>query len=137
LEDRKAHMRKWKLAAGVALVFFLGVLVGLLPGFYFTHRFPPPPPPHMDHGDRDAAMLDRLSRDLSLTDAQKDRVGEILKKTSEKLEGRLRQMQPEIRKIFDDGFSEIEKELTDGQKSKLHELRERMERHGRPGPPFP
>ena len=54
-------------------------------------------------------MLDRLSRDLSLTDAQKDRVGEILRKTSEKLEGRLRQMQPEIRKIFDDGFSEMRK----------------------------
>ncbi len=129
-------MRKWKLAAGVALVFFLGVLVGLLPGFYLTHRFPPPPP-HMDHGDRDAAMLDRLSRDLNLTDAQKVRVGEILKQTSEKLDARLRQMQPEIRKIFDDGFSEMEKELTDAQKHTLHDLRERMERHGRPGPPFP
>jgi hypothetical protein len=131
-------MRKWKLAAGVALVFFLGVLVGLLPGFYLIHRFPPPPPPpHMDHGDRDAAMLDRLSKDLSLTDAQKVRVGEILKQMSAKLDARLLQMQPEIRKIFDDGFSEIEKELTDAQKNTLHELRERMETHGRPGPPFP
>jgi len=131
-------MRKWKLAAGVALVFFLGVLVGLLPGFYLIHRCPPPPPPpHMDHGDRDAAMLDRLSKDLSLTDAQKVRVGEILKQTSAKLDARLLQMQPEIRKIFDDGFSEIEKELTDAQKNTLHELRERMETHGRPGPPFP
>jgi formate dehydrogenase maturation protein FdhE len=91
----------------------------------------------MDHGDRDAAMLDRLSKDLSLTDAQKVRVGEILKQTSAKLDARLLQMQPEIRKIFDDGFSEIEKELTDAQKNTLHELRERMETHGRPGPPFP
>ncbi len=131
-------MGKWKLAAGVALVFFLGVLAGLLPGFYLTHRFPPPPPPpHMDRTDRDAAMLERLAKDLSLTDAQKVRVGEILKQTSERLDERLRQMQPEIRKIFDEGFSEIEKDLTDAQKNTLHDLRERMERHGRPGPPFP
>jgi len=131
-------MTKWKLAAGVALVFILGVLAGLLPGFYLVHRFPPPPPPpHMDHRDRDAAMVERLSRDLDLSEAQKLRVGEILKQTSERLDAHLREMQPEIRKIFDDGFSEMEKELTDAQKKKLHELRERMERHGRPGPPFP
>jgi Spy/CpxP family protein refolding chaperone len=131
-------MRNCRLIAGVALVFFLGVLAGLLPGFYLTHRFPPPPPPpHMDHRDRDAAMLGRLSRDLGLTDAQKDRIGIIMRQTSEKLDQRLRQMQPEIRKIFDDGFSEMEKELTDDQRNKLRDLRERMEKQGRPGPPFP
>ena len=131
-------MKKWKLTAGVALVFFLGVLAGLLPGFYLTHRFPPPPPPpHLNHRDRDAVMAERLSRDLDLTDAQKKKVTEILKRTSEKLDERLSQMQPEIRKILDDGFSEIEKELTDPQKNKLRDLRERMERHRRPGPPFP
>jgi len=33
-------MSNWKLFVGVALVFIFGVLFGLLPGFYFTHRFP-------------------------------------------------------------------------------------------------
>lgn len=34
-------------------------------------------------------------------------------------------------------FGDVEDTIQDGQKNKLHELRERMERHGRPGPPFP
>jgi len=131
-------MENWKLAAGVLLVFVLGLLAGLLPGFYFTHRFPPPPPPPpMDHKDRDAAMLERLSRDLDLTDAQKARVGSILGDTGEKLDHYLRQTQIEARKILDDGFSEIEKELTEAQKKKLRDLRERMEKNRRHGPPFP
>jgi hypothetical protein len=127
-------MGTWKAFVGVGLVFVLGVLVGLIPGFYFTHRFPPPPPPpSMDRDHRDAAMLERLSKDLSLREEQKARVKPIVNQMNEKLDRQLMATQPKIQEIFDEGFSRIEKELDDSQRARYRALRERMERHRGPG----
>ena len=131
-------MNSWKPFVGVALVFIFGVLVGLLPGFYFTHRFPPPPPPpEMDRANRDAIMLERLSKDLSLTEEQKTRVGPIVKQMGERLDQHLRTVQAEVQKIFDESAVQIEKELNDAQKKRFSDIRERMEHHRGPKPPFP
>lgn len=141
-------MGTWKAFVGVGLVFVLGVLVGLIPGFYFTHRFPPPPPPpSMDRDHRDTAMLERLSKDLSLKEEQKVRVKPIINQMNEKLDRQLMETQPKIHEIFDEGFSRIEKELDDSQRTRFRTLRERMDRHRGPGgrdggpggpkPPFP
>jgi Spy/CpxP family protein refolding chaperone len=134
-------MGSWKAFVGVGLVFVVGVLAGLIPGFYFTHRFPPPPPPpSMDPAHRDAMMIERLSKDLSLTEEQKARVKPIVSRMNEKLDGQFRDMQPKVQQIFDEGFTEIGKQLNDDQKSRFRSLRERMERgkgHRPPPPPFP
>jgi hypothetical protein len=90
------------------------------------HRFPPPHP----HDRPKAAefILKRLSRDLSLTESQKTRVKQILEQTDGKLRQHFQQVEPEVKKIIDDGFAEINKELTDGQKTRLNLFRQRMER---------
>lgn len=130
-------MSNWKPFVGVTLVFVLGILVGLIPGFYFTHRFPPPPPPpSMDRGHRDEMMVERLSRELALTDEQKDRVRPIVKQTNERLDQQLRVTHVKVQEIFDESFSQIEKNLSDAQKKRFEALRERVERHNGP-PPFP
>jgi hypothetical protein len=131
-------MSTWKPVVGVVLVFVLGILVGLLPGFYFMHRFPPPPPPPaMDRAHRDAIMTERLSKDLALTEGQKTKVAPIVKQMNERLDQHLRTVQPEVQKIFDESFAQIEKELNDAQRKRFAALRDRMEHHKGPRPPFP
>lgn len=131
-------MGSWKALVGVGLVFILGFLVGLVPGFYFTHRFPPPPPPpSMDRAHRDSIMLERLSNDLSLTEEQKARVKPIVNHMNERLGQQFMDAQPKIQAIFNETFAQIEKELDDAQKTRFRALRERMERHKGRRPPFP
>lgn len=131
-------MKNWKLISGVFLVFILGILVGLLPGFYFSHRFPPPlPPRHMDSKSRGSFMLERLSRDLDLTEDQKTRIGKVIMDMEEKLDQHFRSVQPEVKAILDDGFSKIETELDPLQKKKFYELKKRMEKYRKHGPPPP
>ena len=131
-------MNNWKLFVGVVLVFIFGVLVGLLPGFYFTHRFPPPPPPpSMDHSHRDAMVLEKLTRDLKLTEEQKILVRAALAKMDERLDQHFLSMQGQIQTIFDQGFDEMEKGLNDEQKKRLNAIREGMKHHKGPPPPFP
>jgi hypothetical protein len=134
-------MKTWKLVAGVLIIFILGTLFGLLPGFLFRNRFPLPPPmlpPPMDREGRDF-FLEALTRDLVLNENQKIRVKEITAEMKKKLGAHFLQMQPEIKSIFDGGFAEIEKVLDDNQKKKLHKMREMIERQrpfgGAPMPP--
>jgi hypothetical protein len=91
----------------------------------------------MDQRNRNGVMLERLSRDLDLTEGQRIRIGKIVKQMGERLDQHFLRVQSEVRTIFDEGFSQIEGELDNPQKEKLHALRERMERHRRPGGPFP
>ena len=131
-------MKNWKPFVGVALVFTLGVLVGLVPGFYFMHHFPPPlPPPAMDRAHRDTFMLERLSKDLALTEEQKSKVAPIMKQMDERLDRHLRTVQPEVQKIFDESFAQIRAELDDAQKKRFDAFRDRMEHRKGPWPPFP
>jgi hypothetical protein len=121
-------MKRWKVVSGIVLVLVVGILIGSFgTQMLLRHRFPPPPPPH--GGPRAADfLLKRLSRDLSLTEIQKTRVKEILERTDEKLHQHFQQVEPEVKKIIDDGFGEMRKELTDDQKTKLDRLKEHMER---------
>jgi hypothetical protein len=131
-------MKTWKLVLGVTLVFILGVLVGLLPSFYCRHNFPPfPPPPPMDHKERGAYMLERLSRDLDLTQDQRNRVKGILVQLGERLEKQFRETEPEVKKIFDESFSQVENLLDENQMKKFHALKERMERQRKERGPLP
>jgi hypothetical protein len=119
-------MKAWKVISGIALVLVVGILAGSLgTHVVLRHRFPPPP---LHQGPKAVFLLERLSKDLSLTESQKARVKQILDQTDEKLHRHFQVEQPQVQRILDDSFSEIGKELTDGQKTKLDRIRERFER---------
>lgn len=82
-------------------------------------------------------MLERLSKDLDLTKEQQSHVGIIVRQMDERLDQHLRTVQPEVQKIFDESFAQIRNELNETQRKKFDALRERMEHHGGPRPPFP
>jgi Spy/CpxP family protein refolding chaperone len=119
-------MKTWKLVTGVVLVLLAGILVGSLgTQMLVRHRFPLPPPRPGPHA---AFLAERLSKNLYLTQTQKARVRQILDQTNEKLHQHFQQEQPQLKKIIDDGFSEIAKELNDTQREKFDYMRQKIER---------
>lgn len=135
LEVQEVYMKHWKPVIGVILIFVLGVLVGLIPGFYVRHRFPLPPPPPFAHGNRNNPMINRLSHDLNLTDPQRTQVEQIMESTRKKLYQHFLSMQPELKRIMGEEFAEIEKVLDENQKKKYRDMKQRLETDMKQLPP--
>ena len=118
-------MKKWKLIAGIALVFVLGLLAGSL-GTRFCQRdwseraF-------RDPSARKALILRRLTRDLSLTEAQQKEFKGLIDETENKLEALSLERRSAVKAIFDESFSRMKEELNPQQQKKLEELRARHE----------
>jgi hypothetical protein len=134
-------MNTGKLIAGVALVFIVGLLVGSVgTRFYFKHHYHPF---ERERGNRTAFIMNRLSRELSLTEPQKVAIQKIVEQTEEKMREHFLQRRSEIEGIVNDGFTQMKKELNDDQKKKLDELKEKFEKRRQaregdfPKPPKP
>jgi len=118
-------MKKWKLIAGVALVFVLGVLVGSL-GTRFYHRdwserfFQEP-------SARKALILKRLTKDLGLTEAQQKEFKVIIDETDKKLEALGLERRSAVKAVFDESFFRMKEKLDPEQQKKLEELKARHE----------
>ena len=118
-------MKKWKLIAGVALVFVLGVLVGSL-GTRFYHRdwserfFQEP-------SARKALILKKLTKDLGLTEPQQKEVRGIVEETDKKLEAFGLERRSAVKAILDESFSRMKEKLDPEQQKRLVELRAKHE----------
>ena len=118
-------MKKWKLIAGVALVFVLGVLVGSM-GTRFYHRdwsgrfFQEP-------SARKALILKRLTKELNLTEAQQKEFRPIVEETEKKLEAFGLERRSAVKPILDESFSRMKEKLDPEQQKKLDELRAKHE----------
>jgi hypothetical protein len=119
-------MSKWKLIAGITLVFIVGGLVGSIgTRVYIKH--------HIlslltDSKVRNAHFMKGLSKALNLTQDQKIKIGKII----EQMEQQRREFSfnhwPEIEKILNEGYLQIRKQLDNDQQKKLDALRENFER---------
>jgi Spy/CpxP family protein refolding chaperone len=118
-------MKKWKLIAGIALVFVLGVLVGSL-GTRFYHR---------DWSDRffqepsarKTLILKKLTKDLGLTETQQREFRVIVEDTDKKLEAFGLERRSAVKAILDESFSRMKEKLDPEQQKKLDELRAKHE----------
>ena len=114
-------MNKWKLISGIALVFILGALVGSIgTGFYFKHRYPR----LGDHRAGKAFVMERLSKELNLTQDQKINIGKIIEQMEEKRREYFLRNWTEMEKSID----QMKKELNNDQQKKLDALRENFEK---------
>ncbi len=133
-------MKKWKLVAGVASVFILGLLVGSMgAGLYMKHHFPRP---KGDPSEMRAFLLKRFSHELDLSEEQRKEFELIIDQVGERLEEHFRKTHSEVADIIEPGFSQMREVLSPDQQKKFDELVERLERHrkkrpkfGVPGPP--
>jgi Spy/CpxP family protein refolding chaperone len=119
-------MKKWKLIAGVALVFVLGVLVGSL-GTRFYHRDWWSEPFGKDSSARRVVVLKKLTKELRLTEVQQKEFKGIVEETDKKLEAFGLERRAEIKTILDESFSRMKEKLDPEQQKKLEELKARHE----------
>lgn len=119
-------MKKWRLVGGVTLVFVLGVVVGSQGTYLYQRHWSE----HIwkDPSARKAAFLQKLTRELRLTDAQEKEFRQILDEMDSRMEMLIRERGAQVRKNLDEGFSRMKERLDPDQQEKLEELRARFER---------
>ena len=119
-------MKKWKLAIGVTLVFILGGLVGSVgTQLYFKHwseRF------WKDPSARREAFVQRLTKELGLTEAQQEEFRVIIEEVDNKVVALRREKRAEIKRALDEGFNRMNEKLNPDQQQTLEELKARHEK---------
>lgn len=118
-------MKKWKLIAGVALVFVLGLLAGSLGTRYYhrdwSGRYLQEP------SARKALILKKLNKDLGLSEAQQKEFRKIVEETDKKLEALGLERRTSVKAVLDESFARMKEKLDPEQQKKLDELRAKHE----------
>jgi Spy/CpxP family protein refolding chaperone len=120
---------KWKLIAGLTLVFLAGGMTGAFVVASQTRHFLFGP----YHADR---MRDRLRVQLRLSDEQVAKISPIIDKTAKQLETIRAETGRRVHETFAEAHREMAAELTPEQRAKLEEIEERHRRwfHRERGP---
>ena len=119
-------MKRWKLVSGLLLVFVFGILAGAFgTRIYLKDRFA-----HLrkDPKARQDFIMRKLSKELELTPDQKIKVEKIVEQVGAKRREFFLKNRPEKKKIMDEGFLQIKKELNNDQQKKLDVLRAEFEK---------
>jgi hypothetical protein len=123
-------MQKWKLVIGVVLVFALGAAVGSLATGLYMKRTRVSPPRH-DPEARKAFIMEKLSRELNLSELQRSRIAAVVDQLQEKRQEHFRRTRSTLKEIMDEGFLLMKKELSPVQQKKFDEMRKRFEKRRR------
>ncbi|HKH94230.1 MAG TPA: hypothetical protein VKA54_20665 [Gemmatimonadaceae bacterium] len=96
-------------------------------------------PPQRQEDRRRTQMLDRLTRELSLTTAQRAGLDSIFQRTDSSLRAIRRETQPQIQQVFERSNQEVNARLDSTQRVKFAAMRKNRSREyhggGRGGPP--
>ncbi len=131
------YKSKVKFAAGVIIVFLVGVLAGVLgAGIYFESRIEK----MFLHGPpRGNMFLENLTKQLDLSPAQVKEIRPIVQNLDEKSFAIKDRLFVKIKPLLDEARNQIRLKLNDEQKKKFDQIHEKMKkgfpRH--PPPPFP
>ncbi len=119
-------MKKWRLIAGILLVFILGLVVGSWgTGMYLRNRldrFRENPE------TRKASIMDRLNRRLGLTDAQRSAFESIVNETEQKVGKSFEKHEAEMQGFIEESFAQMARILSPEQREKLNALRQELEK---------
>jgi GTPase SAR1 family protein len=130
-------MKKAKTWVIFLLVFILGGLAGSLGMQWYIHE---KVADFFRRGEkaRVETLLERMSRELSLTDVQQVEIKRIFQESHARIHEIKTQTNPRIRAIIEESFLRIREKLDDNQKKKLDDFHERLKKkRGRlPPPPF-
>lgn len=136
-------MNRFKLTAGVVLIFVTGLLAGSFgTGLYVKHRIEG----YKREGPPAITLLitKRISRELDLTKPQRKKIKEITERTQQRIASFRRNHYPELEQIINDSFRQIREVLRPEQRARLDRIHNRMKRrwhrrwddqHPQPPPP--
>jgi len=113
-------MKKWKLVAGVLLVFVFGALIGsLCSGLYhqyLSNRF------RKDPAEKKAFILKKFSERLDLTETQQNVFRTVIDQVDQQRRAQLQKNRSELNKIRDESYLEMKKVLNPDQQNTFDEL---------------
>ena len=126
------NMLKVKTIAGILAVFLLGVIIGILgTGIFIRHSFR-----HFgedEHSFR-KVFMQRLTRELKLTEAQKPEVEKIVGDTAAEMRKLFQNSLTEFAQLMQRRNAKLKEILTPAQQQKLDEIQEQMQKHWRARP---
>ena len=113
-------MKKWKLVAGVLLVFVFGVLIGSLgTGFYHQYLFDRF---RKDPAERKAFVLKKFSERLDLTENQQNAFKIIIDQVDQQRRAQILKNRSEFKRIRDESYMQMKKILNSDQQKTFEEL---------------
>lgn len=115
-------MKKWKLIAGVSLLFAAGLLVGALASaMYIKHKHPLF---KRDPVVKTRYIMEKLSGKLDLTDPQKEQITGIVQGIETEARALYQQHRSEMKAVLEKGVAEMKTELNSEQIRELERMRE-------------
>ncbi|BBO75259.1 hypothetical protein DSCW_26760 [Desulfosarcina widdelii] len=131
-------MNRWKVIAGILLIFILGALTGAMgTNTFFKHRIkrfmdPKGPPPPI-------LILQRQMDELTLSQEQQNRIDALFDDMHREFTDLWKKSQPVFKQLFDQYLLRIREVLNPAQQEKLDRtvdrIEKRMERMKPPPPP--
>lgn len=127
---------RWLTAAALVVIFLAGGVTGWLVGFSLRH----PRPRSLRRDDMVEQMRARMTRDLSLTPAQAQKIDPLITQSAQELDRIRRESDDSVMRVIDEMHAKLAGDLTPEQVAKLAELNERRRtmirerRDSRPGP---
>lgn len=97
------------------------------------HGGPFTPPTPEQQARRRREMLERMSKELDLSTAQRAGIDSVMQRTDSALRIVRAEMQPRLQQIFERSRAEIDARLDADQRKKFEELRPRSDRPRGPG----
>jgi len=115
-------MKKWKLIAGVLLIFASGLLVGaLVSAMYIKHKHPLF---KRDPVVKTRYIMEKLSGKLDLTDSQKEKITGIVQGIETEARSLYQRHRSEMKAVLEKGVAEMKTELNPQQIRELERMRE-------------
>jgi hypothetical protein len=119
-------MKHGKLILGVALIFLFGALAGSISTGYYIEKLHSRP---ASSSYNKVFILEKVSKELNLTAAQKVQIGNILDRLEEKRRDHISGITSEIRIAV----TQIMKELQPDQQRKFDQMREEFRKRKKSG----
>jgi hypothetical protein len=113
-------MNTLKLVTLLVLVLLVGIFAGSLgTRVYLKHELEAAKGQKPGSEEKVARIVSKLEDDLHLDAGQREYVRKIVTETNSRAEAVKLRYQPELKRIYDQGFGRISERLNDGQKKKL------------------
>ena len=118
-----------KRVLAVLCVFISGVIVGIVGhDLHMKHMFDRMR--HSPPGDKGDFIVNRMQKELGLTEAQVSKIRPIVKEGDRKVSELRDTFHPKMKEILDLTMEQVKKELSDEQKREFEKIHRRMKERG-------
>lgn len=135
---------RWKAISAALLLFFAGVISGVMAQRLIASRTqltspnakPNPTRAHMPWANQRMDFVQRLTRDLALTPEQAAQIDQIMKESQQRMRDLWEPVAPKAQEEMDRSRAAVDAVLTEEQRARMEELFKRRGPPGRDRPDF-